>query len=129
MLPICFGEATKLSAVLLDSDKQYEALVQLGVQTTTGDAEGEAIARSDPSQLSEQGLRAAMQGFIGPQQRVPPMHSALKRDGRPLYELAQIGRAHVRTPVTNAHLVCRLLLETKKNKPPHCIYIIDIQRH
>src|SRR3546814_19355098 len=98
MLPICFGEATKLSAVLLDSDKQYEALVQLGVQTTTGDAEGEAIARSDPSQLSEQGLRAAMQGFIGPQQQVPPMHSALKRDGRPLYEL-EIGRASCRESV------------------------------
>src|SRR3546814_7441592 len=92
MLPICFGEATKLSAVLLDSDKQYEALVQLGVQTTTGDAEGEAIARSDPSQLSEQGLRAAMQGFIGPQQQVPPMHSALKRSEEHTSELQSLMR-------------------------------------
>lgn len=92
MLPICFGEATKLSAVLLDSDKQYEAQVTLGVQTTTGDAEGEAIAHSEPSQLNEQALRVAMQRFIGPQQQVPPMYSALKRDGRPLYELAREGQ-------------------------------------
>lgn len=92
MLPICFGEATKLSAVLLDSDKQYEAWVQLGVQTTTGDAEGEAIAHSDPALSSEQALRAAMLGFIGSQQQVPPMYSALKRDGRPLYELAREGQ-------------------------------------
>lgn len=96
MLPICFGEATKLSAVLLESDKQYEALVQLGVQTTTGDAEGAAIAHSDPSQLNEAALRAAMLRFIGPQQQVPPMYSALKRDGRPLYELAREGQTIAR---------------------------------
>jgi tRNA pseudouridine55 synthase len=92
MLPICFGEATKLSGVLLESDKEYRARVKLGEQTTTGDAEGERIAWSDPAALSAPALRAALSQFIGPQTQVPPMHSALKRNGRPLYELARAGQ-------------------------------------
>jgi len=98
MLPICFGEATKLSGVLLESDKQYEAQVRLGEQTTTGDAEGEVIARSDPAQLSRGVLENALCGFLGPQKQVPPMYSALKRDGRPLYELAREGLTVERAP-------------------------------
>jgi tRNA pseudouridine55 synthase len=91
MLPICLGEATKLSGVLLDSDKRYRAIVKIGAQTTTGDAEGEIIARSDPALLSESALREVLPRFVGVQQQVPPMYSALKRDGRPLYELAREG--------------------------------------
>lgn len=93
MLPICLGEATKLSGVLLESDKRYRATVRVGVRTSTGDAEGEVIAESDASALSEEQLRAAIPAFLGPQQQVPPMYSALKRDGRPLYELARRGES------------------------------------
>ncbi|NGY06147.1 tRNA pseudouridine(55) synthase TruB [Solimonas terrae] len=96
MLPICFGEATKLSAVLLESDKEYRAQVRLGEQTSTGDAEGDVIARSDPSLLSKAELESALRSFLGVQQQVPPMYSALKRDGRPLYELAREGQTVVR---------------------------------
>jgi tRNA pseudouridine55 synthase len=96
MLPICFGEATKLSGVLLDSDKEYEAQVRVGEQTTTGDAEGEVIARSDPALLSRDVLETALRGFLGSQKQVPPMYSALKRDGRPLYELARAGQTVAR---------------------------------
>lgn len=98
MLPVCFGEATKLSGVLLDSDKEYRASVRLGEQTTTGDAEGEITARSDASRLVEQDLRRALLRFVGPQTQIPPMYSALKRDGRPLYELARAGQTVEREP-------------------------------
>ncbi|WP_028079062.1 tRNA pseudouridine(55) synthase TruB [Solimonas soli] len=93
MLPICLGEATKLSGVLLESDKRYRATVSVGTQTSTGDAEGEVIARSDAGMLDEARLRAAIAGFIGKQKQIPPMYSALKRDGRPLYELARRGES------------------------------------
>ena len=92
MLPICLGEATKLSGVLLDSDKRYLATVRLGVRTSTGDAEGEAIAWSDGASVDAAALAAAMAGMRGPQLQIPPMYSALKREGRPLYELARQGQ-------------------------------------
>ncbi|MFT4046064.1 MAG: tRNA pseudouridine(55) synthase TruB [Solimonas sp.] len=98
MLPICLGEATKLSGVLLDSDKRYRATVSVGTQTTTGDAEGEAVAHSDASLLGEAALRGVIPRFIGAQQQVPPMYSALKREGRPLYELAREGLSVEREP-------------------------------
>lgn len=98
MLPICIGEATKLSGVLLESDKRYRARVRLGEQTSTGDAEGEVIAVSDPAGLTEAQLREAMRGLRGHLWQIPPMHSALKRDGRPLYELARQGQSVEREP-------------------------------
>lgn len=98
MLPICLGEATKLSGVLLESDKRYRARVRLGEQTSTGDAEGEVIAVSDPAGLTETQLRDAMRGLRGELRQIPPMHSALKRDGRPLYELARQGQSVEREP-------------------------------
>lgn len=91
VLPICLGNATKLAAYLLDADKRYRATVRLGISTATGDAEGEAIAHSDPAELEADALIAAGQTFLGPQKQVPPMYSALKRNGRPLYELARKG--------------------------------------
>lgn len=98
VLPICLGEATKLSGVLLESDKWYRATVRVGIATTTGDAEGEPIGHSDPSQLSEMQLRAALLQFEGLQQQIPPMYSALKSAGRPLYELARAGETVERAP-------------------------------
>jgi len=90
-LPICFGEATKLSAVLLESDKWYRARVRLGEKTSTGDAEGEVIARSDPASVTEEQLRAACHSMLGAQQQIPPMYSALKHEGQALYEIARAG--------------------------------------
>ncbi|NKF22643.1 tRNA pseudouridine(55) synthase TruB [Solimonas marina] len=106
MLPICFGEATKLSGVLLDSDKEYRAVVKVGERSSTGDAEGEIVERSDATQLTLPVLQDALAGFLGPQLQVPPMYSALKRDGRPLYELARAGETVEREarPVTIAEL-------------------------
>jgi tRNA pseudouridine55 synthase len=91
LLPVLFGEATKLSQLALDSDKEYLAEAQLGVTTTTGDAEGEVLERH-PCRVRAKELEAALAQFRGDIAQVPPMHSALKRDGRPLYELAREGR-------------------------------------
>ena len=90
LLPLCFGEATKFSQDLLDADKTYEATVQLGVQTTTGDTEGEVIAEQ-PVVCDREQVEQALSAFRGPIQQIPPMHSALKRDGKPLYEYARAG--------------------------------------
>ncbi len=91
MLPICFGEATKLSGFLLDSDKSYQAEIQLGVETTTGDAEGEVVAQQDCSAVTRAQLDEVVAEFSGVIQQIPPMHSALKQNGQPLYKLAHQG--------------------------------------
>ena len=90
LLPICFGEATKFSIGLLDADKTYRALVKLGQTTTTGDAEGE-ITSSCEVALDEQQVRAALHNFSGEISQLPPMHSALKHLGKPLYEYIRNG--------------------------------------
>ena len=90
LLILLFGEATKLAAHLLDEDKEYLATLKLGEKTATGDAEGAVIERG-PVDVSESGLARALQGFEGEIEQVPPMHSALKRGGVPLYELARKG--------------------------------------
>ena len=90
LLPLCFGEATKFSADLLDADKTYEAVVRLGVCTDTGDAEGAVIATAAVNVAKDDIFRVLRQ-FAGTIRQVPPMHSALKRNGRPLYELARQG--------------------------------------
>ena len=90
LLPLCFGEATKFSADLLDADKVYEADIQLGVTTDSGDAEGQVIATAAVN-LEIGQISAVLERFTGDISQVPPMHSALKRDGRPLYELARQG--------------------------------------
>lgn len=91
MLPICFGEATKISAFLLDADKRYYLRCQLGVSTNTGDAEGEIIETFDASSISEQDIKAILPEFIGEIEQVPPMYSALKHNGERLYNLARQG--------------------------------------
>ena len=91
LLPLCFGEATKFSQDLLEADKTYEATMRLGVQTTTGDAEGEALKTREVT-CDETAILAALVGFRGDITQIPPMYSALKRDGKPLYEYARAGQ-------------------------------------
>ncbi len=90
LLPICFGEATKFTHSLLDADKRYRATVRLGQRTTTGDAEGEVIETRPVTAEREQVL-VAMQGFLGEIRQLPPMYSALKHQGKPLYEYIRKG--------------------------------------
>jgi tRNA pseudouridine55 synthase len=91
LLPICLGEATKFSHYLLDSVKRYETTVFLGHSTTTGDTEGEALLEQAVPPLTEEKILQALQQFTGDILQVPPMYSALKKEGRPLYELARKG--------------------------------------
>ena len=91
LLPLCFGEATKFSQDLLDADKTYETVVRLGIKTSTADAEGEVLSERPVSVTPEQ-LQAAVARFVGEIDQVPPMHSALKKDGKPLYEYARAGQ-------------------------------------
>lgn len=90
LLPLCFGEATKFAQDLLEADKTYETTVHLGVTTTTGDTEGEVLV-TKPVDIAREQIEAALAQFRGPISQVPPMHSALKRDGKPLYEYARAG--------------------------------------
>lgn len=90
LLPVCFGEATKFSSGLLEADKTYEALIRLGVTTTTADAEGEVL-RTRPVACTAVDVEHALKRFRGPISQVPPMYSALKRDGKALYEYARQG--------------------------------------
>lgn len=90
LLPLCFGEATKFSQDLLEADKTYETVVHLGIVTNTGDTEGETTSTSAVDVTLEQ-ISEVLAKFRGPQKQIPPMHSALKRDGKPLYEYARAG--------------------------------------
>ena len=90
VLPLCFGAATKFSQMHLDADKSYEAVARLGIKTSTGDAEGEVISTRVVLVTQEQ-LDRAVAGLTGPIRQVPPMHSALKKDGKALYEYARAG--------------------------------------
>ena len=91
LLPLCFGQATKVSGWLLDADKRYEAVARLGVVTRTGDLEGEALRERPVPALSATAIERACAGLRGEIQQVPPMYSALKHEGRRLYELARKG--------------------------------------
>jgi tRNA pseudouridine55 synthase len=90
LLPLCFGEATKFAQDLLDADKTYETVVHLGVKTTTGDTEGETVETRGVNATHEQ-IEAVLKQFRGAITQIPPMYSALKRDGKPLYEYARAG--------------------------------------
>ncbi len=91
VLPICLGEATKFSQFLLDADKTYLATFVLGEKTATGDAEGEVLETLNAEALTEAQVADAIQGFLGEIEQVPPMYSALKQNGQPLYKLARQG--------------------------------------
>ncbi len=98
VLPLCLGEATKISQFLLDSDKAYRARIKLGVRTDTADSEGEVIATADAGAVTEAQIKNALTQFEGDIEQVPPMYSALKRDGQPLYKLAREGKTVEREP-------------------------------
>lgn len=97
LLPLCFGEATKFSAYLLESDKSYRAVLRLGITTTTGDPEGEVLATREVA-VGCADVAAVLPRFVGEIEQVPPMHSALKHQGRPLYEYARAGIEIERPP-------------------------------
>ena len=98
MLPLCFGEATKVCAFLLDADKTYRVTARLGVATDTADAEGTEIGTADVPELSADEWREILESFLGESLQVPPMYSALKKDGKRLYELARKGETVEREP-------------------------------
>ena len=98
MLPLCFGEATKASAYLLDADKTYRVTARVGTATDTGDAEGSVIAEAAVPAMSVVDWRKALAAFEGETEQVPPMYSALKKDGKRLYELARKGETVEREP-------------------------------
>ncbi|SET47341.1 tRNA pseudouridine synthase B [Nitrosomonas marina] len=100
MLPICMGEATKFTSVLLNASKSYEAVIKLGYQSTTGDAEGVIKKLHDvaKAQLNAQYCKSELKQFIGEIQQIPPMYSALKHLGKPLYAYARKGTAIERKP-------------------------------
>lgn len=91
VLPLCFGEATKFSQYLLDADKGYQSTFVLGRETDTADAEGETLAVGDASAVTEAQVEKAMAGLRGAIEQLPPMYSALKQNGQPLYKLARQG--------------------------------------
>ncbi|MBP2279590.1 tRNA pseudouridine55 synthase [Psychrobacter sp. PL19] len=98
LLPICLGEATKFSHYQLDADKSYQATILLGIQTDTGDADGKVIAQAAIPKFDQAQLRDIAQQFLGAQQQIPPMYSALKKDGKKLYEYARAGIEVERAP-------------------------------
>lgn len=99
LLPMCFGEATKICSYLLESDKQYRACCRLGVRTDSGDSEGGVIAvRAVPTDLDGAAIERALEPLRGVVEQVPPMHSALKHQGMRLYELARQGIEVERKP-------------------------------
>ena len=98
VLPVCLGEATKVSQFLLDSDKRYRTRIKLGIRTDTGDSEGAIIERNEGISVSRKAIERALTKFKGEVEQVPPMHSAIKMNGVPLYKLARKGIAVEREP-------------------------------
>jgi tRNA pseudouridine55 synthase len=98
VLPLCFGAATKFSQLQLDADKTYEATLRMGVKTTTGDAEGAVIEEREVPEFTPARLAEIVSRFTGAIRQVPPMHSALKKDGKALYEYARAGEQVEREP-------------------------------
>lgn len=108
VLPLCFGEATKFSQYLLDADKAYRSTFRLGINTSTLDAEGDVLSQRDASHMTEQAITDAIAQFVGAIEQVPPMVSALKHQGQPLYKLAREGK------------------EVERKSRPITIYAIDV---
>ncbi|MGR8948764.1 MAG: tRNA pseudouridine(55) synthase TruB [Gammaproteobacteria bacterium] len=98
LLPVCFGEATKVSAYLLEADKRYEADVRLGATTNTGDSDGEITSTTPADHITQAQVKSALTAFIGEIDQIPPMYSALKKDGERLYKLARKGLEIEREP-------------------------------
>jgi tRNA pseudouridine55 synthase len=121
MLPICLGEATKISAFLLDADKTYRFSCRLGSRTTTADAEGEVIETCAFEQITRDDIEQVMPRFTGDIQQIPPMHSALKKDGQRLYELARKGE-EVEREARSVHIFSLKMLDFRDGE-------IDMEVH
>ena len=117
VLPLCFGAATKFSQLQLDADKTYEAVLRLGQKTSTGDAEGEVIEER-PVAIAPGDVERVRAQFTGPIVQVPPMYSALKKDGKPLYEYARAGIAVEREARAVTIYELNLLLVEEEGVPP-----------
>ncbi len=115
VLPICFGQASKVTAFLLDANKRYTCTAQLGATTTTGDKEGEVLQTREIPTLSEQQILAVLDQFKGEIQQIPPMHSALKHNGQPLYKLARKG-IEVKRKARTIKILELNLIEHKNNR-------------
>ncbi|MDX1559282.1 MAG: tRNA pseudouridine(55) synthase TruB [Marinobacter sp.] len=116
VLPLCFGEATKFSQMMLDSDKAYIATARLGIRTETGDSEGAVVAEKPvPAGLTAEVLESVLDGFRGDIQQVPSMYSALKHKGRPLYEYAREG-IEVERPARPVTIYELTLLDVRENE-------------
>jgi tRNA pseudouridine55 synthase len=111
MLPLCLGEATKFSQFLLDADKRYVTCIQLGKRTTTGDREGDILTDQPVPVLTDSELELVLERFRGEIEQIPPMYSALKHEGKPLYEYARQGivieRKRRRVTISNLTLLSR----------------------
>ncbi|WP_089605879.1 tRNA pseudouridine(55) synthase TruB [Acinetobacter piscicola] len=114
LLPICLGEATKFSHYLLDSEKRYLTTIQLGHSTTTGDVEGEVLLEQAVPVLTEDIIHNVLEQFKGDLQQIPPMYSALKKEGRPLYELARQG-IEIEREARPLHIYAIQLIEFSEN--------------
>ena len=122
LLPICFGEATKFSGFLLEADKHYQAVCTLGMITTTGDAEGETLETHSTEGIEFEQVTQVVQAFVGTIQQIPPMHSALKRQGQALYKLARQGQVVERLPrnITIYEIVLHGLVANQLTLEVHC---------
>jgi tRNA pseudouridine55 synthase len=122
LLPICLGEATKVSAYLLDADKHYQVRVRLGTTTTTGDADGEVLETREVVPFDDAGLEAVLVGLRGEIDQVPPMYSALRHKGQRLYQLAREGIEVERAPrrITIHSLVARSVAADELELDVHC---------
>ena len=124
MLPICFGQATKVSSYLLDSSKTYQVRAKLGTATDTGDADGSVVDKQAVPLIEESALVALLARFLGQMDQIPPMYSALKRDGQPLYRLARRGIEVDRAP--RAIVVHALSLEAFQ--PPEFDFVVHCSK-
>lgn len=121
LLPICFGQATKVSAFMLDSSKRYETVIKLGQTTDTYDSEGQVLLQRDVD-VSAEAVESALPQFRGAIEQVPPMYSALKKDGQPLYKLARQGKEIERParPMFVHELTAELVDDTHLKLEVHC---------
>jgi tRNA pseudouridine55 synthase len=115
MLPLCFGEATKICAYLLAADKSYRVTARLGEATDTGDADGKVVETAAVPELTDKDWQRIFSRFIGEIEQVPPMYSALKKDGKRLYELARQGQVVDRDP-RRIHIYEMQLLEARDER-------------
>ena len=115
MLPLCLGEASKTAAFMIDANKSYLAVARLGEATDTGDIDGTVVSSGDIPELTEETVKAVLSGFVGQIEQIPPMYSALKHQGQPLYKLAREGKT-VERKARSVHIHSLELLRLDGNE-------------